>query len=146
MQSSAVQSSGNQSSGDTAHRVRRGAVVIGWLLAGLFLIAAEIGSVDLVGNVQNPMQACEKALPWTKGLVATSAERSWHPPLVRCEATDADTPGTGAVTRVSAVTTKNVVVVALLDAVTILILARLALNAFSARRTRRRESQLSDAR
>ena len=141
-----MQSSAVQSSGDTAHRIRRGVVVIGWLLAGSFLIAAEIGSVDLVGNVQNPTQACEKALPWTKGLVVTKAERSWPPPLVACEATDADTPGTGAVTRVSAVTTKNVGFVALLDAVTILILARLARNAFSARRTRRRENQLSDAR
>jgi hypothetical protein len=116
-------------------------VVLGWIVVGTFVFAAMVGSIDLGSNLQNPIQACEKALPWhprRDPLVVAKATRHWPPPLVHCEATVIDGPAGGPVTRLDTVTTKNVVVVALIDALTIAMLVRLALLAASARRERRR--------
>jgi hypothetical protein len=116
-------------------------VALGWIVVGTFVFAAMVGSIDLAANLQNPIQACEKALPWRLGakpLVVAKATRHWPPPLVRCEATVLDAPGGSPITRLDTVTTKNVAVVALIDALTIAVLVRLALLTVSARRDRRR--------
>ena len=113
---------------------------LGWVLAALFLIVAEIASFDLGGNLVNPIQACDKALPSAANLVVTKARRHWPPPLVHCEASDRDAPETGPVTQLTAVTTTNVLIVAALDALAIAILAWIALRFTRSRRRGTRES------
>lgn len=121
-------------------RPRGRLIGLGWVLAGLFLIVAEIASFDLGGNLVNPIQACDKVLPSHANLVVTKARRHWPPPLVHCEAADRDAPETGPVVRLTAVTTTNVLVVAVLDAPAIAILVWLALRFARSRRRGKRKS------
>ena len=122
---------------------RRRLVGPGWVLVGLFLIVAEIASFDLGGNLVNPIQACDKALPSHANLVVTKAKRHWPPPLVQCEAADRDAPESSPVVRLTSVTTTNVLVVAMLDAVAIAVLVWLALRSVRSRRRRRRAPKSS---
>jgi hypothetical protein len=121
-----------------AHDRRSGRwlAAVGLGFAALLLIVAEIASIDLVANLQNPVQACQKALPRKPHLVVGNAGLHWPPPLAHCDATYANTKRGARVFQIRAVTATNLLVVAVLDAALIAVVAYLVFRYVRSRRRR----------
>jgi hypothetical protein len=77
--------------------------------------SAVVGTWRVVDEIRDPRRACVHQLPAFQGLQILSVERSWTPPIVRCDYFAALVDQLGTARRVNAVTTKNLIVVAALD-------------------------------
>jgi hypothetical protein len=118
----------------------------GWACACIFLAGVALATEGLIVEIQSPRIACDDTMPWFEGLVLAKAERSWPPPLVHCTAVDSDPAQAGEVARFNAITTKNLIVVGLLDVAALAILARLTVHVVRYVRRGRWRTARADAR
>lgn len=104
--------------GDWVGRKDLGLVSLpGLTVAMLIAFAAAIGTARLVSDVRDPTGACQRDVPLFEGLAVDEAGRSWPPPLIRCEVVDRDLGQESFRQSVTAVTSKDLAVVVVLDAI-----------------------------